>query len=67
MAHKATLITKQVAQTGMLHLNTDGTTKSQKKLKGVALNGQTISINEVAYGSADSRLAPIIPALFWEL
>jgi len=42
------LITEQVAQTGMLHLNTDDTTKSQKKLNGIAHNGQTISINEVA-------------------
>jgi len=53
MVHKASLITEQVAQTGMLHLNTDGTTKSQKKINGFALNGQTISINEAADGSAD--------------
>ena len=52
MAHKATLITEQVAQTGMLCLNSDGTTKSQKKINGVALNGLTISVNEVADGSA---------------
>ena len=53
MAHKATLITEQVALTEMLCLNSDGTTKSQKKINGVALNGLTISVNGVADGSAD--------------
>ena len=53
MAHKATLITEQATETGTLHLNSDGTTKSQKKINGVALNGLTFSLNEVADGSAD--------------
>ena len=30
MTHQASLVTEQVAQTGMLHLNTDGTTKPDK-------------------------------------
>lgn len=53
MAHKATLVAKQATQIGMIHLNSDGTTKSQKKINGLALNGLTISVNEVADGSAD--------------
>ena len=53
MAHKATLIAEQATETGTLHLNSDGTTKSQKKINGIALNGLTISLNEVANGSAD--------------
>lgn len=53
LAHKATSVLKQ-AETGFLHLNTDGTTKSQKKIDGSALNGMVLSVNNVLDGSADS-------------
>ena len=55
MVHKAITITEQ-ARLGKLHLNTDGTTKSQKKLEGVAINEMVISVNEVPDGSADSMI-----------
>ena len=58
MVHKAITITEQ-AQLGKLHLNTDGTTKSQKKLEGVAINEMVISVNEVPDGSADSMIDDI--------
>ena len=55
MANKASCVAKQ-AQFGKLHLNSDGTTKSQKKLEGVAINGIVISVNEVPDGTADSMI-----------
>ena len=58
LAHKATSVLKQ-AETGMMHLNTDGTTKFQKKIEGAALSGMVLSINEVADGSADSMVEDI--------
>ena len=50
MVHKAAVILESGRS---LHLNTDGTTKSQKKLQGAAINGQVLSVNEVSDGSAD--------------
>ena len=58
LAHKATTVLKQ-AETGFLHLNTDGTTKCQKKIEGAALNGMVLSVNEVPDGSADSMIDDI--------
>ena len=58
LAHKATSVLKQ-AETGFIHLNTDGTTKFQKKIEGAALNGMGLSVNEVPDGSADSMLEDI--------
>ena len=58
LAHKATSVLKQ-AETGFLHLNTDGTTKCQKKIEGAALNGMVLSVNEVPDGSADSMIDDI--------
>jgi len=59
MAHKATAITEQITATGQLHLNSDGTTKSQKKIQGVAISGLTVSVNEVSDGSADRIIEDI--------
>ena len=59
MAHKATAITEQITASGQLHLNSDGTTKSQKKIQGVAINGLTVSVNEVFDGSADRIIKDI--------
>ena len=53
MVHNAIKITKE-AQSGTLHLNPDGTTKSQK-LQGVAMNGMVVSVNEVPDGSGDNN------------
>ena len=58
LAHKATSVLKQ-AETGFLHLNTDGTTKCQKKIEGAALNGMVLSVNEVPDGSANSMIDDI--------
>ena len=58
MVHKATKITEE-AQSGTLHLNSDGTTISQKKLQGVAMNEMIVSVNEVPNGTADSIINDI--------
>ena len=51
-AHKATSLCRQVARGESLKINSDGTTKNQKKLGGVAINGMAISVNELANGSS---------------
>ena len=43
MVHKAAVIS-DCANQGMLHINTDGTMKNQKKLGAVALNGVVVSV-----------------------
>ena len=58
MVHKAITIAEQ-AQAGSLYLNSDGTTKFQKKIDGVALNGIVVSVNEIPDGSADSIVEDI--------
>ena len=58
MAHKASTISKY-AQTGKLHLNTDGTTLQQKKLGGLAVNGMVMSVNQLPDGSADSAIEDV--------
>ena len=58
MVHKAITLTEQ-ARLGTLHVNSDGTTKSQKKLEGVAVNGMVVSVNEVPDDSADSIIDDI--------
>ena len=55
MAHKASTI----VQSETLHLNSDGTTKFQKKIGGVAINGMVFSLNEVPDGTADSTIEDI--------
>lgn len=57
LAHKATVTSiLEQAKSGALHLNTDGTTKSQKKLEGAAISGMVLSVNEVPDGSVDSMI-----------
>ena len=53
MVHKATVISKASS----VHLNSDGTTKFQRKIGGIAFNGLVISVNELPDGSADSIIA----------
>ena len=55
LVHKATSVLEQ-ANSASLHLDTDGTTKFQKKLEGAVINGMVLSVNEVPDGSADSIL-----------
>ena len=40
----------------MLHTNTDETTKNQKKLRAVALNGVVVSVNEIPDETAKSTI-----------
>ena len=55
IAHKAYI----VAESESLSLNSDGTTKFQKKLGGVAVNGMVLCLNEVPDGSADSMIEQV--------
>ena len=55
MAHKAYML----AESESLSLNSDGTTKFQKKLGGVAINGMVLCLNEVPDGSAQSMIEQI--------
>ena len=57
-AHKTTMLCESL-NSDCLRLNTDGTTKSQRKLGGVALNDIVISVNEIHKGSADCVVADI--------
>lgn len=58
MAHKATLLDSAVS-IGATNMNTDGTTKLQKKLNATAINGIVLSVNEVADGTADSIIRDV--------
>ena len=58
LAHKATSVLKQ-AESGFLHLNTDGTNKCQKKIEGAVVNGMVLSVNEAPDGSAGSMIDDI--------
>ena len=42
-----------------VHLNSDETTKFQRKIVGIAFNGLAISVNELPDGSAESIIADI--------
>ena len=52
MAHKA----YSISESKSLNLNSDGTTKFQKKLAAVSFNGIVLCLNEVPDGSADSMI-----------
>ena len=58
-AHKATVICEQSMKGKQLLLNTDGTTKQQKKLGGIVVNDMTLSVNELLDGTAVSAIADI--------
>ncbi len=55
MAHKA----HTVVESKSIDLNSDGTTKCQKKIAGVTVNGMVWSLNEVPDGTADSMIEDI--------
>ena len=50
--HKATVVSDLSTNSKQLHLNTDGTTKSQKKLGGVVASNLVWGVNELQDGSA---------------
>ena len=52
MAQKA----YSISEGKSLHLNSDGTTKCQKKIGAVSVNGMVLCLNEVPDGSADSMV-----------
>lgn len=54
-AHKATVI----LQSKQLRMNTDGTTKHQKKLGGIVVNNLVLGVNELQDGSALSAVNDI--------
>ena len=53
-AHKVSVLFKQVNAGQSLHINSDGTTKQQRKINSAAINGIVISVNEVPDGTAES-------------
>ena len=55
-AHKATVLCEK---TSGFRLNTDGTTKNQKKLGAVAMNDMVVSVNELPDGRAKSAIADV--------
>ena len=54
LAHKATVISEKAEKTGMLHMNTDGTTLHQKKINGVVIDDVVISVGEQVDGTSES-------------
>ena len=55
-AHKATMLCNDSKG---IHLNTDGTTKQQRKLGGVVANGVVLGVNELPDGKAISAIEDI--------
>ena len=58
-SHKATSLCEHASGNKGFLVNTDGTTKAQKKLGGVAINNMVISVNELPDGTAESAIADI--------
>ena len=58
-AHKATVLCSDSAKTRGIHLNTDGTTKEQRKLGGVIANSVVLGVNELPDGKAVSAIEDI--------
>ena len=55
LAHKASAINEKAEKmSGMLHMNTDGTTLQQKKINGVVIDDIVISVGEQVDGTSDS-------------
>ena len=53
------MISELASQSKQLHLNTDGTTKHQKKLGGVVVNDFVLGVSELQDGSAASAVDDI--------
>ena len=54
-AHKAKVLSEKSSETGY-RLNTDGTTKAQRKIGAVAINDMVVSVNELPDGTAASAV-----------
>ena len=59
MAQKAHTLCEEIRCGKSFHLNSDGTTKYQHKINGVAVNGLVLSINEISDGSAETIIEDI--------
>lgn len=57
--HKAHVICQEASEGKGLYINTDGTTKQQRKLGGVIANDMVISVNELPDGRATSAIEDI--------
>ena len=58
-AHKATVLCSDSGKSKGINLNTDGTTKQQRKLGGVVTNGIVLGVNELPDGKAISAIEDI--------
>lgn len=58
-AHKANIICSDASKGKGIYLNTDGTTKQQKKLGGVVANDMVVSVNELPDGKAVTAIEDI--------
>ena len=59
MAQKAHTLCEEIRCGKSFHLNSDGTSKYQHKINGVAVNGLVLSINEISDGSAETIIEDI--------
>ena len=58
-AHKATILSECASGGKGYRLNTDGTTKQQKKVGGVGINDMVISVNQLPDGTAASAIKDV--------
>ena len=58
-AHKATVLCEHATGNKGFRLNTDGTTKAQKTLGGLAINDMVVSVNELPDGTAKSAITDV--------
>ena len=58
-AHKAHVLCKDASEGKGIRLNTDGTTKQQKKLGGTVVNDLVLGVNELADGKAITAIEDI--------
>ena len=58
-AHKATVLCEHASGNKGFWMNTDGTTKAQKKLGAVGINGMVVSVNELPDGTAKSVISDV--------
>ena len=58
-SHKVTILCNDSTKTKGIYLNTDGTTKHQRKLGGVVANDIVLGVNELPDGKAISAVEDI--------
>ena len=58
-AHKVAVLCEATVRNEGFRMNTDGTTKAQRKLGALAINDVVVSINEVPDGTARSAVADV--------